>query len=166
MILRRGCKADASPSLAGLRPSAYTRRAGDAAAAWARAASAIGRHTCGHGQGAAAAADLLTNQLAGSTRDTYATKWVAFVDFCQANGYPSLPTTTEVVACYIGGLDERGTVAPGTVQKYPTPIHSVHAFLQLPKPAVKPRLAAVRHSFAHKHANENGVLRHCRPPSC
>eukprot|EP00168_Porphyra_purpurea_P019570 TRINITY_DN7860_c0_g1_i1.p4 TRINITY_DN7860_c0_g1~~TRINITY_DN7860_c0_g1_i1.p4 ORF type:complete len:113 (-),score=14.65 TRINITY_DN7860_c0_g1_i1:1169-1507(-) len=102
---------------------------------------------------------MLGNQLAGSTLDTYAIKWCAFVDFCQYSSYPSLPTTTEVVACYVGELYERGTVARGTIQNYFTPINSVHALLQLPKPAVGPLLTAVRHGFAHLHANANGGLR-------
>jgi len=102
---------------------------------------------------------MLANQLAGSTRDAYATKWCAFVYFCQASGYPSLPTTTEVVSCYVGELYERGTIALGTVQNYLTPINSVHALLQLPKPAVGPLLTAVRHGFAHQHADANDGLR-------
>jgi len=71
----------------------------------------------------------------------------------------SLPTTTEVVACYVGEPYERGTVAPATVQNNLTPINSVHALLQLPKPAVGPLLMTVRHAFAHQPADATGGLR-------
>jgi len=147
-----------------VRPPVHTRRAGAAAAAWASAATAIGEHTFGYGPGAAAAASMLANQLAGSTRDNYAAKWSSFVDFCQASGYPPLPTTTEVVACYLDELYERGTVAPGTLQNYLTPINSVHALCQLEKPAVGPMLTAVRHGYAHKYASAHDGLRDKRVP--
>jgi len=107
---------------------------------------------------------MLANQLAASTRDTYASKWASFVDFFQASGYPSLPTTTEVVACYVGELYERGTVALGTLQNYLTPINSVHALCQLDKPAVGPLLTAVRHGYAHKYAESHDGLRDKRVP--
>ena len=158
-LLRRGRSAGAPPPLAGVRSPVDTRRAGNAAATWSRAATAISHHTFGHGPDAVTAAAMLANQLAGSTRDTYATKWGAFVDFCQASGFPSLPTTTEVGTCYVGELYERGTIAPGTIQSFLTPINSVHALLQLTKPAVGPLLKAVRHGFAHLHADANGGLR-------
>jgi len=107
---------------------------------------------------------MLANQLAASARDTYASKWASFVDFCQASGYPSLPTTTEEVACYVSELYECGTAAPGTLQNYLTPIDSVHALCQLDKPAVGPLLTAVRHGYAHKYADAHDGLRDKRVP--
>jgi len=107
---------------------------------------------------------MLTNQLAGSTRENYATRWAAFVDFCYSSGYPSLPTTTEVVSCYVGELYERGTVAPGTLKIFLTPINSVHALCQLDKPAVGPLLIAVRHGYSHLYADTPDGLRDKRVP--
>jgi len=69
-----------------------------------------------------------------------------------------------VVACYVGELYERGTIAPGTLQNYPTPINSVHALCQLNKPAVGPLLIAVRHGYAHFYADTHDGIRDKRAP--
>ena len=76
------CRRSAGPPapLAGVRPPIHTGRAGAAAAAWASSATAIGVHTFCHGPGSAAAAWMLSNQLAGSTRENNATWWAALVD--------------------------------------------------------------------------------------
>lgn len=107
---------------------------------------------------------MLAHQLADSTKGAYANKWANFVGFCEASGYPFLPTTTEVVACWVGELYERGTVAPGTLQNYLTPINSVHALYNMDKPAVGPMLMAVRHGFARLYADNHQGLRNKRAP--
>lgn len=107
---------------------------------------------------------MLAHQLADSTKDSYAGKWAQFLGFCQPSGYPSLPTTTEVVACWVGELYERGTVAPGTLQNYLTPINSVHALYNMDKPAMGPLLMAVRHGFARLYADSHDGLRNKRAP--
>jgi len=107
---------------------------------------------------------MLPHQLADSTKSSYATKWTAFMSFCQVSGYLHLPTTPEVVACYIGDLYERGTIATGTLQSYLTPINAVHSIFQMDKPAVGPMLMAVRHGFARLYANHQGGLRNKRVP--
>lgn len=121
-------------------------------------------HTFGAGPGGATAATMLAHQLADSTKDAYANKWANFVGFCEASGYPFLPTTTEVVACWVGELYERGTVAPGTLQNYLTPINSVHALYNMDKPAVGPMLMAVRHGFTRLYADNHQGLRDKRAP--
>jgi len=107
---------------------------------------------------------MLANQLADSTKDVYANKWDNFVGFCEASGYPFLPTTTEVVACWVGELYDRGTVAPGTLQNYLTPINAVHALYSMEKPAVGPLLMAIRHGYARRYAEIHGGLRDKRVP--
>lgn len=107
---------------------------------------------------------MLADQLADSTKDAYANKWANFVGFFEASGYPFLPTTTEVVACWVGELYERGTVAPGTLQNYLTPINAVHALYRMDKPAVGPLLLAVRHGYARRYADSHGRLRDKRVP--
>jgi len=107
---------------------------------------------------------MLADQLADSTKDAYANKWGNFVGFCEASGYPFLPTTTEVVACWVGELYDRGTVAPGTLQKYLTPINAVHALYSTEKPSVGPLLLAIRHSYARRYAETHGGLRDKRVP--
>lgn len=107
---------------------------------------------------------MLSHQLADSTKGAYAAKWAAFLAFCQTSGYPFLPTTTETVACYVGELYERGTVAPGTIQNYLTPINSAHAMLGMAKPAVGPLLMAVRSGFARLYADAHDGLRSKKAP--
>lgn len=102
--------------------------------------------------------------LAESTKGNYANKWVAFVSFCQASGYTYLPATTETVACYLGFIFERGTVAPATLQGYLTPINAVHALMQMERPAVGPLLVALRHGYARAYAIISGGLRVKRVP--
>lgn len=82
-----------------------------------------------------------------------------FVSFCQASGYDYLPATTETVACYVGFTLERGTVAPGTIQSYLTPINSVHTIMGWDKPAVGPLIVAVRQGYARAYANLHLGLR-------
>lgn len=101
----------------------------------------------------------MSYSLAESTKASYANKWLAFVSFCQASGYDHLPARSETVACYVGFVFERGTVAPGTIQNYLTPINSVHAMLGWDKPAVGPLLAAVRQGYARGYANLHAGLR-------
>jgi len=147
-----------------LRPPVHTRRAGPAAATWTRAATAVGRHKFGAGLGGAQAAAMLADQLADSTKDAYAIKWANFVGFCEASGYPFLQTTTEVVACRVGELYERGKVAPGTLQNYLTPINAVNALYRMDKPAVGPLLLAVTHRYARRYADAHDGLRDKRTP--
>ena len=107
---------------------------------------------------------MLADQLADSTKDAYVNKWGSFVGFCESSGYPFLPTTTEVVACWVGELYDRGTVAPGTLQNYLTPINAVHALYSMEKPAVGPLLMAIRHGYARRYAEIHGGLRDKRVP--
>jgi len=102
---------------------------------------------------------MLADQLADSTKDAYVNKWGSFVGFCESSGYPFLPTTTEVVVCWVGELYDRGTVAPGTLQNYLTPINAVHALYSMEKPAVAPLLMAIRHDYARSYAEAHGGLR-------
>lgn len=107
---------------------------------------------------------MLPHQLADSTKGAYANTWANFVPFCEANGYPFLPPTTEVVACWVGELNERGTVASVTLQSYLTPMNSVHALYNMDKPAVGPMLMIVQHGFARLYANNHQGLRDSRAP--
>jgi len=107
---------------------------------------------------------MLSHQLADSTKSSDATKWTAPMSFCKVSGYSYLPTTPEVVACYIGDLYERGTIAPATLQSYITPINAVHSIFQMDKPAVGPMMMAVRHGFSRLYSNHQGGLRNKRVP--
>lgn len=129
-----------------------------------RAAAAVGVHNFGAGPGADTAAHMLRSQLADFTKSAYAAKWDTFVALFQASGYPFLPNTTEMVACHVGELYERGTVAPGTVQNYLTPIIAAHAMVRIDKTAVGPLLMALRAGFASLYADSHGGLRNKREP--
>jgi len=107
---------------------------------------------------------MLADQLADATKDAYANKWGNFVGFCEASGYPFLPTTTEVVAFWVGELYDRGTVAPGALQNCLAPINAVHALYSIEKPAVGPLLLAIRHGYTRRHAETHGGLRDKRVP--
>jgi len=84
---------------------------------------------------------------------------MAFVTFFQASGYTYLPATTETVACYLGFIFERGTVAPGMLQSYLTPVNAVHALMQMDRPVIGPLLTALRHGYARAYVNITGGLR-------
>ncbi|KAK1866784.1 hypothetical protein I4F81_009299 [Pyropia yezoensis] len=147
-----------------MRAPVHGRGATAGSAAWTRSCVVLGDHRFGAGAGGETAAQLLSLALAESTKGNYANKWVAFVSFCQASGYTYLPATTETVACYLGFIFERGTVAPATLQGYLTPINAVHALMQMERPAVGPLLVALRHGDARAYANISGGLRVKRVP--
>lgn len=75
-----------------------------------------------------------------------------------------MPATTESVACYLGHIFERGTVAPGPLQNYMTPINSVHTMMGWERPAVGPLLIALRQGYARVYANLSHGLRAKRVP--
>lgn len=152
----------APPPLDRVRPPVHTRRAGLAAATWTRSAETVGRHTFGAGPGGAAAAKVRAHELLNSNKGAYANKWRNSVGLCEASGYPSLLTTTAVVACWVEELHELGTVAPGTLRHYLTPISSVLALYNKDKPAVGPMPIAVRHGFACLYADNHEGLHNKR----
>lgn len=124
----------------------------------------MGGEVFGAGPGGDTAAQLLSYALADATKTTYGNKWLQVVAFCQASGYSSLPASTETVACYLGHIFERGTVAPGSLQNYMTPINSVHVIMGWERPAVGPLLMALRQGYARVHANLSHGLRAKRVP--
>ncbi|KAK1859000.1 hypothetical protein I4F81_001599 [Pyropia yezoensis] len=73
-------------------------------------------------------------------------------------------SSATTVACYLGSIFERDTVAPATLQGYLTPINAVHALMQMERPAVGPLLVALRHGYARANANISGGLRVKRVP--
>lgn len=49
------------------------------------------------------------------------------------------------MACYLGELNERETVAPGTIQNCLTPINAEEAMLSMDIPGVRPLLMGPSH---------------------
>jgi len=147
-----------------VRAPVHSRGPTAAASSWTRACRVLGDHRFGAGAGGETAAQLLSLALAESTKGNYANKWMAFVAFCQASGYTYQPATTEIVACYLGFIFERGTVAPGTLQSYLTPVNAVHVLMQMERPAIGPLLIALRHGYARAYVNLTGGLRCKRLP--
>jgi len=86
------------------------------------------------------------------------------MSFCHVCRYFHLPTTPQVAACYLCYLYERGTIVPGTLQSYFTPINAVHSIFQTETPAVGPLLMEVRNGFSRLYANHQGGLRNKQMP--
>jgi len=156
---RGGARAGAAAALDGESAPVHSRGPTAAAASWTRACRVLGDHRFGAGAGCETAAQLLSLALAESTKGNYANKWMAFVAFFQASGYTYLPATTKTVACYLGFIFERGTVAPGMLKSYLTPVNAVHALMQMNRPAIGPLLTALRHGYARAYVNLTGGLR-------
>lgn len=118
MPARRADRFGATAALAVTRAPAPARGPTASSVAWTRAARTVGDESFGTGPGCGTAAELLSHSLADSTKAGYVKKWLMILSFCQASCYDYFRATTETVACYVGFTFERGTVAPGTIQKH------------------------------------------------
>ena len=99
------------------------------------------------------AADLLTHARRASTKESYATKWTRFHDFCRRtlprvyNHKPerALPAKRRTVIKYLAHLQLEGRVHVNSLQPYISAINQAHEDLGHPRPALD--LEKIRRAF-------------------
>jgi len=135
-----------------------------AADAWRQHAYAAAVDNFGGLDGAEEAARMLTHALANSTADGYERQWRRFARYCAAEGVSSLPAAPTTVVCYLGTVLRRGTVSPGSLQNYLSPINTRHASVGLPRPALGHLVHSARTGFARLFSAAAGALPETRRP--
>lgn len=115
------------------------------------------------------AVDLLTHARRVSTKESYASKWTRFHDFCQRtlprmyNHKPerALPAKRRTVIKYLAHLQLEGRVHVNSLQPYISAINQAHEDLGYPRPALD--LEKIRRAFgaleAHEQRDEDRDIR-------
>ena len=114
------------------------------------------------------AAQLLTHTRRTSTKESYATKWTRFVDFCKRtlpqvyHRRPAcpLPATRKTVIKYLAHLQLEGRVHEASLQPYISAINQAHQDLGYPRPALD--LDKIRRAFGALEACEQRESALCR----
>lgn len=107
---------------------------------------------------------MLTRSIADTTADNYERAWRQFERYCATARVSALPASPATVACYMGTLLRRGSVAHSSLQGYLTPINSRHAACGLPRPASGQLVSSLRVGYARISAEAVGTLPDTRRP--
>lgn len=86
---------------------------------------------------------FLSSTLSESTLEVYSRDWRAFCRWCEEHSLPSLPSSAEVVACYLTALAMRGFRVT-TIRRCSAAIAAAHRELGHPAPTSNP---AIRELF-------------------
>jgi len=129
-----------------------------AAAARRRHANSAAVDAFGGLDGAAEAASMLTHALANTTADGYERLWWRSARYCEDEGVSALPAAPTTVVCYLSTVLRSGTVSPGSLQTYLSPIDSRHASVGLPRPAVCHLVHSARTGSARLFSAAAGAL--------
>jgi site-specific recombinase XerD len=82
------------------------------------------------------AACLLAAGRSANTWIGYTGKLKLWEDFCACTGVRPFPAQPSHVLCYLGYLQEEGSVKVGSLQPYLSTINSWHTYMGLSKPVV------------------------------
>ena len=107
---------------------------------------------------------MLTHALADTMADGYERQWRRFARYCEDEGVSALPAAPTTVVCYLGTVLRRGTVSPGSLQNYLSPINTRHASVGLPRPALGHLVHSARTGFARLFSAAAGALPETRRP--
>lgn len=107
---------------------------------------------------------MLSRSVADRTADNYQRTWQRFTAFCTAAQRDPLPAAPATVACYVGTLLRRGTIAPSSLGNYLTPINTRHAAAGLERSDVGRLMQPIRIGYARLTAEADGALPHTRRP--
>lgn len=113
--------------------------------------------------GAATARAILDSAITHRTAAGYNRQWVYYADFCEANGWPALPTTDAAISCYFATMCDRG-LKPSTMRSYLTSVNNMHAAKGFDKPAAGPLVGKLRKGWARMVADKTNSLPTARGP--
>lgn len=113
--------------------------------------------------GAPTARAILGAAITHRTAAGYNRSWTYFADFCEANGWPALPTTEAALSCYFGSMCDRN-LKPSTMRNYLTSINNMHVAKGYPKPAAGAHVSKLRKGWARIVADRTNSLPAARGP--
>lgn len=112
-----------------------------------------------------AAAVLLAAGYSPATRTSYTSKFRPFMTYCEAQDRTQLPASTATMVGYILWQQQRGKLAPASLEKYLSAIKTVHMLAGLCDPLQHYLVRLARHGYRRSRGGaEYGETESPDPP--
>lgn len=109
---------------------------------------------------AARVAEVMASALTGSTVENYSRHFVRFANWCEQRSLCALPATTDTVLRWLASdVCVGGKVRAKSLKPYLAAINTLHADLEMERPAVGRRIERFRRGLAHEQGRSRKAAR-------